>query len=70
MQIAKREHVKLIVTEPYYDVSIAKLVAEQAGIPYLNLDISVGGNAHQSDYISMIDYIVSQFAEALSGHAK
>jgi len=70
VQIAKREHVKLIVTEPYYDVSIAKLVAEQAGIPYLNLDISVGGNAQQSDYISMIDYIVSQFAEALSGHAK
>jgi zinc/manganese transport system substrate-binding protein len=70
IEIAKRDHVKLIVTEPYYDVSIAKLVAEQAGIPYLNLDISVGGIPQQHDYISMIDYIVSQFVEALSGNAK
>lgn len=70
IEIAKREHVKLVVTEPYYDASIAKLVADQAGISYLNLDISVGGVPQQSDYISMIDYIVSQFVEALSGHAK
>jgi zinc/manganese transport system substrate-binding protein len=70
IEIAKRERVKLIVTEPYYDVSIAKLVAEQAAIPYLDLDISVGGTSQQSDYISMIDYIVSQFVEALSGHVK
>jgi zinc/manganese transport system substrate-binding protein len=67
--IAKRDHVRLIVTEPYYDVSIAKLVAGQAGIPYLNLYIDVGGVPQQKDYISMIDYIVSQFVGALSGHA-
>jgi hypothetical protein len=62
--------VKLIVTEPYYDVSIAKLVAGQAGIPYLVLDISVGGTRQQSDYISMIDYLVNRFTEALPGHVK
>jgi zinc/manganese transport system substrate-binding protein len=69
IKIAKREKVRLIVTEPYYDVSVAKLVAEQTGIPYLNLTIDVGGNPDQKDYISMIDYIVSQFVRALSSHA-
>jgi zinc/manganese transport system substrate-binding protein len=69
IKIAKREKVRLIVTEPYYDVSVARLVAEQAGIPYLNLTIDVGGNPEQKDYISMIDYIVSQFVKALSSHA-
>jgi len=70
IEVAKREQVKLIVTEPYYDVSIAKLVAGQAGIPYLVLGISVGGTRQQSDYISMIDYLVKRFTEALSGHVK
>ena len=70
IQLAKQENVKLIVTEPYYDVSIAKLISQQAGIPYLNLTIDVGGNPAQEDYISMIDYIVTQFVAALSGHAK
>jgi zinc/manganese transport system substrate-binding protein len=70
IQIARREHVKLIVTEPYYRLSIAQLVAEQAGIPYLNLYISVGGIPQQHDYISMIDYIVNQFVKALSQHGK
>jgi zinc/manganese transport system substrate-binding protein len=70
IELAKQQKVRLIVTEPYYDVSIAQLVAKQAGIPMLNLDISVGGNPEQTDYLSMIDYIVSQFVKALSGNAR
>ena len=38
--------VKLIVTEPYYDVSVAQLI-QQAGLPYLNLYIDVGGTPDQ-----------------------
>jgi zinc/manganese transport system substrate-binding protein len=68
IELAKREGVKLIVTEPYYDVSIARLVSQQAGIPYVSLTIDVGGNPAQKDYISMIDYIVTQFVQALNGH--
>lgn len=69
IQIAKSEKVRLIVTEPYYDVSVAKLVAEQVGVRYLDLTIDAGGNPEQKDYIAMIDYIVSQFVKALSSHA-
>lgn len=70
IEIAKKEKVRLIVTEPYYDVSIAKLVATEAAIPYLDLTIDVGGNPAQKDYVSMIDYIVTQFVSVLSGHGK
>lgn len=62
--------VKLIVTEPYYDVSIARLISQQAGVPYLNLYIDVGGVPEQKDYISTIDYIVGQFVKALANHGK
>jgi zinc/manganese transport system substrate-binding protein len=70
IQLAKRDEVKLIVTEPYYDVSISQLISQQVGIPYVNLTIDVGGNPAQKDYISMIDYIVTQFIKALGGHGQ
>jgi ABC-type Zn uptake system ZnuABC Zn-binding protein ZnuA len=70
IQACKQDHVRLIVTEPYYDTSIAKLISNQCGVPYLNLYIDVGGTPEQHDYISMIDYIVTQFSTALQNHAK
>jgi ABC-type Zn uptake system ZnuABC Zn-binding protein ZnuA len=70
IQFCKQQNVKLIVTEPYYDVSVAQLIAKEAGISYLNLYIDVGGDPQQKDYISMIDYVVTQFVTTLSGHAK
>ena len=70
IQACRQAGVKLIVTEPYYDVSIAQLISKQAGIPYLNLYIDVGGASEQKDYISTLDYIVTQFADALGNHGK
>jgi ABC-type Zn uptake system ZnuABC Zn-binding protein ZnuA len=67
IEIARAENVRLVVTEPYYEVAIAKLVAEQVGIPYLVLTINVGGSPEQKDYISMIDHIVREFVRALGG---
>ena len=70
IQFCKQQNVKLVVTEPYYDVSVAQLIAKEAGIPYLDLYIDVGGDPQQKDYISMIDYVVTQFVTTLSSHAK
>ena len=70
IELAKAQGVRLIVTEPYYDVSIAELVAKQAGVPCLNLTINVGGAPEQTDYISMVGYLVDQFVKALAHHAK
>jgi zinc/manganese transport system substrate-binding protein len=68
IEIAKKEKVRAIVTEPYYDVSVAQLIATQAGVPCLNLTIDVGGTSEQKDYISMIDYVVNQFVKAFDSH--
>jgi zinc/manganese transport system substrate-binding protein len=68
IELAKAQGVRLIVTEPYYDVSIAELVAKQAGVPCLSLPIDVGGTPEQTDYIAMIGYLVDQFVKALSHH--
>ena len=68
IELARRERAKFVVSEPYYEVSIAKLVAEQVGVPLLNLTIDVGGSPEQKDYISMINYLVSHFVKALSAH--
>lgn len=70
VQTCKQQHVSVVVTEPYYDVSIAKLISSECGVPYLNLYIDVGGTSEQHDYISMIEYIVTQFTTALKTHAK
>ncbi len=69
IELAKAQKVRLVVTEPFYEVSIGKLVAEQAGIPCLVLSINVGATPEQADYISMIDYLVQQFAAVLGRHA-
>lgn len=70
IRTCRSDGVRLIVTEPYYDVSIAQLISQQAGIPYLNLYIDVGGTPEQKDYISTVDYVVTQFVKALGNHGK
>ena len=70
VQLAKDEKVKVIVTEPYYDVSIAKTVADQLGVPCLNISLyDIGLDPKQKDYISMVDTVVNQFVQALGAHA-
>jgi zinc/manganese transport system substrate-binding protein len=70
-RIAKDKNVKLIVTEPYYDVSVAKTLAERLGIPYLNISLyDIGLNPKETDYFSMMDYTIGEFAKAMSGHAR
>lgn len=68
VKAAKDTGVKLIITEPYYDVSIAKTVAQRLNVPVLNLSLyDIGSNPKQTDYISMMDDIVGQVAQAFQG---
>jgi zinc/manganese transport system substrate-binding protein len=70
IRLAKDKNVKLIVTEPYYDVAIGKVISERLGIPYVSISLyDIGLNPKETDYISMEDYIVHQVAQALGGHA-
>lgn len=69
VRLAKDKNVKLIVTEPYYDVSVAKTIAERLGIPYLNISLyDIGLNPKETDYFSMMDYTIGQFVAAMNGH--
>ncbi len=69
VQLAKDKNVKLIVTEPYYDVSVAKTLAERLNVPFLNISLyDIGLNPKETDYISMMNYTIDQFAKAMSGH--
>ena len=70
IRLAKDKNVKLIITEPYYDVSIAQTIADRLGVPMLNFDLyGIGANPKEKDYISMVDDVVDQVAQKLGGHA-
>ncbi len=68
IQAGKSAKVKLVITEPYYNVSIGQTVAKGIGCPYVSLSLyDIGLNSKETDYISMLDYIVSHVAAALAG---
>ncbi|MHB2026698.1 MAG: metal ABC transporter substrate-binding protein [Elusimicrobiota bacterium] len=69
IQDAKNAKVKLVITEPYYNVSIGQAVAKGLGAPCLVVSLyDIGLNPKEKDYISMVDYIINQFVETLGGH--
>ncbi|MDE2293638.1 MAG: zinc ABC transporter substrate-binding protein [Elusimicrobia bacterium] len=70
IQQAKSAGVKLVITEPYYDVSIAQTVAKSLGVPCLSLSLyDIGLNPKQTDYIAMVDDVVGRVSRALGGSA-
>ena len=71
IRLAKDKNVKIIVTEPYYDVSIGQTIADRLGVPMLNIDLyGIGINPKQTDYIAMVDDVVGQFVKAFGAHAR
>lgn len=61
----KRQGVKLIVVEPYFDLKTPQAVATQVGGKVLVLAPSVGGVKEVTDYIQLFDYDVNMLAGAL-----
>ncbi|HEY2026626.1 MAG TPA: metal ABC transporter substrate-binding protein [Gemmatimonadaceae bacterium] len=65
IQAVKRTGAKAIVMEPFYDRKVADLVAQQTGIKVLILPPSVGGVPGVGDYVSLMNYDMSQLAAAV-----
>jgi zinc/manganese transport system substrate-binding protein len=65
IQTVKRTGAKAIVMEPFYDRKVADLVAKQTGIKVLILPPSVGGVKGNDDYIQLMQYDMSQLANAV-----
>jgi ABC-type Zn uptake system ZnuABC Zn-binding protein ZnuA len=64
----KKQGVKLIVVEPYFDAKTPQAIANQVGGQVLQLAPSVGGGAtakDATDYIKLFEYDVNVLAAAL-----
>lgn len=61
----KRQGVKLIVVEPYFNEKTPRSIATQVGGDVLRLAPSVGGAKEATDYVKLFDYDVSTLAAAL-----
>jgi zinc/manganese transport system substrate-binding protein len=61
----KRQGVKVIVVEPYFDLKTPKSVAAQVGGTVLVLAPSVGGTKEATDYVQLFEYNVGTIAAAL-----
>jgi ABC-type Zn uptake system ZnuABC Zn-binding protein ZnuA len=61
----KRQGVKLIAVEPYFDLKTPQSIATQVGGKVLMLAPSVGGAKEATDYIKLFDYDVNLMVTAL-----
>ncbi len=62
----KREGIRLILVEPYFDLKTPQSVARETGAQVVVLMPSVGGNAETGDYLKLFDYDVDQLVKAFS----
>jgi len=60
----KREGIKLILVEPYFDMKTPDSIAQQAGATDLVLLPSVGGVKEVKDYFQLFDYDVNLLVTA------
>ena len=60
----KRENVKLILVEPYFDLKTPNAVAAQTGAQVAVLLPSVGGEKEVTDYFKLFDYDVNLLVRA------
>jgi zinc/manganese transport system substrate-binding protein len=61
----KKQGVKLIVVEPYFDVKTPQAIAKQVGGEVLEMAPSVNGSKDATDYIKLFDFNVSILVTSL-----
>ena len=61
----KRQNVKVILVEPYFDLKTPQSIANQVGGKVLVLAPSVGGTKEATDYIQLFEYDVNLLASTL-----
>jgi len=67
LETMKREHIKIIIIEPYQSKHMAATVAAQTGATILDFAQYPGGvKGTEGDYLSLIDKLVSSLAAALA----
>ena len=64
MNLMKRENVKVMLIEPYFDLRTPDSVARQTGAKVLVMTPSVGGEKGVDDYFKLFDYDLNLLKEA------
>jgi len=62
----KRENIKIILVEPYFDLKTPNAVARETGAQVLVLLPSVGGEKEVTDYLKLFDYDIQLLTQALA----
>jgi ABC-type Zn uptake system ZnuABC Zn-binding protein ZnuA len=65
IQEMKRQNVKIIMVEPYFDRKTPDAIARETGAQVIVLAPSVGGAKEVTDYFSLFDYDVNLVASAI-----
>jgi zinc/manganese transport system substrate-binding protein len=65
IQQMKRDNIKVIVVEPYFDLKTPNAIARETGGQVLVLPPSVGGEKEITDYFKLFDYDISKLKQAL-----
>lgn len=66
INLMKREKVKVILVEPYFDLKTPNTIAQRTGAKVLVMYPSVGGLPQLSDYLKVFDRNVAELVKALS----
>jgi zinc/manganese transport system substrate-binding protein len=69
-ELIRRDRIKLIVMENYYEPKHANLLAGKTGARVLILPASVGGSPEAGDYIRLFEYCVARIEQALADNGQ
>jgi zinc/manganese transport system substrate-binding protein len=61
----KRQNIKLVLVEPYFDLKTPNAIGRATGASVLVMPPSVGGVKEITDYISLFDYDVMLLVDGL-----
>jgi zinc/manganese transport system substrate-binding protein len=64
MGLMRRENVKVIMVEPYFDLKTPNSIASQTGAQVLVMLPSVGGEKEVTDYFKLFDYDIALLTKA------
>lgn len=65
-ELMKKQEVSLVIREKHYPAELAATIAEATGARLIELPIMSGGVPEATDYIHLIDYIVSKTVAAVA----
>ena len=66
INLMNREHIKLILVEPYFDLRTPNSIAQKTGGMVVQLMPSVGGVKEIKDYFQLFDYDINKLVDAFA----